>query len=187
MNNSDNQIMEAPFMKSYWVVLGNLLAGCFPGGPGDEKKLKVRESLINCGINYIINLTEEDEVYSDNNPFDPYEDHIQAIAKANGKKVTIERMPIKDMGVPERTGMMKILDTIDAEIDKGRAVYVHCMGGMGRTGTVVGCYLARHGMASGEGALKMIKELRKKTKNPDSASPQTQEQIDMVMSWVEYE
>lgn len=29
----------------------------------------------------------------------------------------------------------------------GQTVYVHCYGGIGRTGTVVGCWLVRHGLS----------------------------------------
>ena len=60
-------------------------------------------------------------------------------------------------------------------------------GGIGRTGTVVGCYLARHGYASGQKVLELIKSLRKYTEDHTQPSPETWEQIDMVLSWVEKE
>ncbi len=65
--------------------------------------------------------------------------------------------------------------------------YVHCWGGKGRTGTVIGCYLARHGHATGRNVIDMIKELRKDVKDHFLASPETNPQIDMVMSWGEGE
>jgi len=36
--------------------------------------------------------------------------------------------------------MHEILDTIDAALSAKRIVYVHCWGGVGRTGTVIGCH-----------------------------------------------
>jgi len=60
-------------------------------------------------------------------------------------------------------------------------------GGRGRTGTVVGCFLARHGYASGHGILKLIQELRRDTEDHDRPSPETSQQIEMVVSWVEGE
>ena len=51
--------------------------------------------------------------------------------------------------------MRSILDAIDAAVSQGRRVYVHCRAGIGRTGTVVGCYLVRHGM-SGPQAIAQI-------------------------------
>ncbi|MCK4728476.1 MAG: hypothetical protein KAT27_06110 [Desulfobacterales bacterium] len=56
-----------------------------------------------------------------------------------------------------------------------------------RIGTVVGCYLARHGIASGQNALDHIKELRKDTEDCDKPAPETSAQDDFVLSWVEGE
>lgn len=54
-----------------------------------------------------------------------------------------------------------ILDAIDAEIDgRNSPTFVHCSDGHGRTGTVIGCYLARHGIAVGKDAIARIGELR---------------------------
>jgi enoyl reductase-like protein len=50
---------------------------------------------------------------------------------------------------------------------------------------VVGCYLARHGIASGNKALEYIKTLRRCTIDHYLASPETPEQIRMVVSWGE--
>ena len=44
---------------------------------------------------------------------------------------------------------------VDDALGEGRTVYVHCWGGIGRTGTVVGCWLVRHGL-TGRGALDQI-------------------------------
>lgn len=47
------------------------------------------------------------------------------------------------MRTPTVDQMRAILDAIDRAA--GSIVYVHCWGGHGRTGTVAGCYLVRHG------------------------------------------
>ena len=64
-----------------------------------------------------------------------------------------------------------------------KPVFVHCWGGKGMTGTVVGCYLARHGFAAGNDVIEKIKELRKNTEDCSDPSPETKEQIDMVINW----
>jgi protein-tyrosine phosphatase len=51
------------------------------------------------------------------------------------------RTPIRDGGCPTIDELRAILDRIDAELARGEVVYVHCGGGHGRTGTVVGCWL----------------------------------------------
>jgi protein-tyrosine phosphatase len=49
------------------------------------------------------------------------------------------RQSVRDAGVPQgREQMERILATIRDEVAAGRPVYIHCWGGIGRTGTVVG-------------------------------------------------
>jgi protein-tyrosine phosphatase len=78
--------------------------------------------------------------------------------------------------------MTSVLDEIDRALAAGHNVYLHCYAGLGRTGTVVGCFLVRHGLA-GDEALRAIRELRRETAFPDSPSPQTEEQARMVRRW----
>lgn len=75
--------------------------------------------------------------------------------------------------------MQMILDTLDSAMESGHTVYLHCHGGRGRTGTVVGCWLVRHGR-TGEQALARIAELR-----GDHESPETREQRAFVLNWKE--
>ena len=75
---------------------------------------------------------------------------------------------------------------IDRHIEEGRTVYVHCFGGVGRTGTIVGCWFVRHGR-SGDEALERLAELwrdcPKSSRHP--RSPQMPEQLDYVRNWRE--
>jgi hypothetical protein len=70
-----------------------------------------------------------------------------------------------------------------AHFFRRRPVYVHCWGGKGRTGTVVGCYLVRHGIAEGEAALKAIQKMRRNDPKAHEPSPETREQCDFVLRW----
>ena len=81
--------------------------------------------------------------------------------------------------------MAAILDTIHEELAANRRVYVHCWGGVGRTGTVIGCLLVRRG-APGDQALEQFQELWKAcAKSAKRESPETREQRDYVISWQE--
>ncbi len=65
----------------------------------------------------------------------------------------------------------------------GEVVFVHCWGGKGRTGTVIGCYLARHGLATGEAALQLLNELAKTSSYNFGCVPQTLAQCAFVRNW----
>jgi protein-tyrosine phosphatase len=82
--------------------------------------------------------------------------------------------------------MSAILDTVDQAVAAGHLVYVHCWGGTGRTGTVVGCYLARHGL-SGDAALVEVERLWRVMAKAKwkPRSPETDEQADWVRHWRE--
>jgi protein-tyrosine phosphatase len=106
------------------------------------------------GVDFVVDLTEEGELR-------PY-------ARGAFKH---RRMPIRDFSVPTDAEMQAILDAIDDALAKGHTVFVHCRGGIGRTGTVLGCYLRRHG-ASAEEALAAL-----------GGRPETEEQRALIRSW----
>lgn len=169
-----------PFERSYWVVPGKLLAGCYPGDGGAEQENMKLKGLVKAGIRYVVNLMVEDEVNHLGQPFKPYEPVLADMAGGMWIEVVTRRIPIRDLGVPAKETMVCILDLIDREIEWGRSVYLHCWGGRGRTGTVVGCYLVRHGEKD---PLEAIKALRKNDPTAIYPSPETGEQREMVLSW----
>jgi hypothetical protein len=85
-------------------------------------------------------------------------------------------------GRPTRTQMRAILDDLDSALQSGCVVYVHCFGGIGRTGTVVGCYLVNQGM-SGDAALETITQLRQPLPKGYRPSPETAAQRALVRTW----
>ena len=61
---------------------------------------------------------------------------------------------------PHPTRLVTTLDEIDRLLEDGRTVYVHCWGGVGRTGLVVGAWLIRHGAATGDTVMDVLGRLR---------------------------
>ena len=176
------EILQVPFNRSYWVVPGKLLAGCYPGSEDPIEEERNLKGLIQAGIRHVIRLMELEEYSCTDDPFPLYVDHIESIAENMGITVTFDQISIKDFSVPTQRQMVRILNQIDMCIKYDKPVYVHCQGGKGRTGTIVGCYLARHGFAIGNDVIKKIKELRKKTEDSSDPSPETKEQINMVLN-----
>jgi len=172
-----------PFPRSYWIAPG-LMAGCYPGSDDEDSSMQRLKGLLVAGIRHVINLMEPNETDWDGKPFARYENQMTTLAEAMGVAVTFNRMPIKDMSAPSNAHMDRILGVIDRCIENDQPVYVHCWGGRGRTGTVAGCYLARHSYASGQKVLDLIMDLRQNTEDHDKVSPETPEQIDMVLGAV---
>ena len=177
------EMLEVPFNRSYWVVPGKLLAGRYPGSEDPIEQERNLKGLIQAGIRHVISLMEPQEYGRSDDPFPPYVDHLETISGTMKISVTFDQISIKDFSVPTERQMVRILNQIDICVKYDKPVYVHCWGGKGRTGTVVGCYLARHGFATGNDVVKKIKELRKNTEEFSDPSPETREQINMVINW----
>jgi protein-tyrosine phosphatase len=168
--------MTLPIDDSYWLIEGQLMAGEYPGAPTDEEARPKLAGLLDLGIRSFIDLTETTD------PLTPYEDLLREIASEKGIDVVYRRMPIRDMSIPTKERMTEILERIDSEIAAGRPVYFHCWGGIGRTGTVSGCWLVGQGHACDD-ALALIKKLREHTPDHFKSSPQTDDQVEFVRRW----
>jgi hypothetical protein len=175
--------MNPPFDRSYWVVPGTFCAGIYPGDHAPALLEMKMRALLDCGIRHIINLMEIDETDFSGRILPSYKETWQDLAVEKGYGVSVSRFPIRDMGIPGVGRMKKVLDDIDRSLSAALPVYLHCWGGIGRTGTVVGCWLARHEIALGNNALTMIDELRRHTANFELASPQTGDQRYMIVEW----
>ena len=178
-----DEITETPFDRSYWVDDEHLLAGCYPGDMDFETARKKITYLLRYGIRHIINLMEKNERGKYYNEFAPYESELKIAAASLGGEGTTKRYPIKDYGIAPRETIKEILDEIDAKISEGKRVYIHCWGGIGRTGMIAGCYLVRHGLATGASVIDKIKELRANISNSFIVSPESAMQREIIKSW----
>ena len=174
-NASAPEIVKLPIANSYWALPGKFLAGEYPrgrNGTGGQDPLAKRRALLEAGVTQFIDLTEEGELL-------PYAGGLGAAEH--------RRFGIPDgwlPATPEATA--EILDAIDRHIADGGVVYLHCWGGIGRTGTIVGCWLARHYGLSGEAALARLGELwRQNAKSARHASPEYPWQRDYIRQWRE--
>ena len=175
---------KVPFPRSYWVVPEKFLAGYYPGSRNPSTAQRKLERLLEHGVRHVINLMEEDERNFSGETFVSYEQQLENIAAQGEIPIKLVHMPIRDTDVPTVEGMVAILDEIDRAIQQSSCVYLHCWGGRGRTGTTVGCYLARHGMGVGEAALDLLGTLRRNDPISHLPSPETEIQAQFVRAWV---
>lgn len=178
--------IEVPLERCYWVVENQLLAGAYPGHPNPVSHKKRISGLWQAGMRTFINLVEEDESNHAGQAFARYDDTLRKMAIESNDRTSHLRFPIPDQKITSSDRMRSILDAIDLSLHNNQPVYVHCFGGMGRTGTVVCCWLLRHGFASKDNVLNLLKTLRKADLlRADWPAPENDLQAQFILNWSE--
>ncbi len=170
-----------PIRECYWVEPGLLLAGEYPYSFRETDGRERLRAFLAAGIRLFVDLTEPRES-GRTGPLEPYEEPLGEEARALGVEVRVVRHPVRDMGVPEDGGLERIVAELEGAVERGEPAYVHCWGGIGRTGTAVAAYLARRRGVSGAEALDLLGELWKDVPKSEYfvTSPQTAEQFEAV-------
>jgi protein-tyrosine phosphatase len=136
------------------------------------------DALLDAGVRRFIDLTAEHEGPG------PYVATLFERAAARDIRVDHRRFAIPDFGVPSPELMRAALDAVYAALGAGATPYVHCWGGVGRTGTVVGCLLREQGFDAAA-ALAVIdrkwQAMEKRSWHPHS--PETPEQVAFIERW----
>jgi protein tyrosine phosphatase len=160
--------VDLPIRDCYRVADG-FLAGEYPGSADLDEATRRLRAFVRFGVDLFLDLTH---------PADPLESYAQFLSDG----VRRVAHPIVDLGTTTIPHMARILDDVDAAIARGNTAYVHCWGGIGRTGTVVGCWLMRHGLDGGD-PIARIADLRRDVSDARVPSPQTSAQRAMVRAW----
>ena len=115
-------------------------------------------------------------------------DEVQWVTKQGVKSiVTVREEPLddewvkdvkylhvmsNDMGVPEFNDLLAAVDFIHSRLTHDEPVLVHCLAGLGRTGTILASYLVKYQNMSADEAIQKVREER-----PGSIQSFPQEEI----------
>jgi hypothetical protein len=167
-----------PDPNTYWLVPGTLLAGEYPGALDSEEARRRLRRFLAAGVRHFIDLTEVGEL-------EPYAELLTEEADFG---TSYQRFPIRDVNVPEEPKTVaEIIAAINRGIAEGGITYVHCWGGVGRTGLAVACWLQERGQTPDEALTGLADKWRlcaKSQRMPNS--PETAEQVRWVKEWPVY-
>lgn len=162
---------QRPLHQSFHVDW-NIYAGEYPGDKYGKKAEEKIEQMTHFGVRHYIDLTEEGELR-------PYSQLLP-------KGTTYTRFPIRDCDVPSSIDDVEKLIRHIQKLSKRNDgyVYIHCWGGVGRTGTIVACYFAENN--SFEKAMQLLrKQFSEMPKSSHRTTPDTNEQINFVKKYKE--
>lgn len=166
--------INRPLNQSYEICSNGIIyAGEYPGDKNEEIAKQKIEQMYHFGIRHFIDLTEEGELR-------PYNHLLPS-------DTTYTRFPIVDCGVPKSVESVQRLLLRIEELKKMEGyVYVHCWGGVGRTGTIVACYLSQNWE---EPDLNHTLEVLRRNfsempKSTYRETPETKEQINFIEQFI---
>ncbi|MEO9277677.1 MAG: dual specificity protein phosphatase 23 [Nitrososphaera sp.] len=79
-------------------------------------------------------------------------------------------VPTEDYSAPDMQQIDEAVEFIEKRIQENEAVMVHCAAGVGRTGTILACYLVKYKNMSAKDAIDQVRKIR-----PGSIQSETQE------------
>ena len=76
------------------------------------------------------------------------------------KDVNYLHVHSNDMGIPEFSDLVNSVDFIHQRITNDEPVMVHCLAGLGRTGTILACYLIKYEDMEADDAIEKVRRER---------------------------
>lgn len=176
ISTRSHQNNDKPIFNSYKVT-DWLWAGEYPGDRNEDAARAKLSQFRRFGITHFIDLTEDGELK-------PYKHLLDTDVKHL-------RFPIIDQYIPKSTESVRhLLDSILKvhNEDPNAKFYIHCWGGVGRTGTIVGCFLGYCQHLDYDNAIAELKRLFEDCpKSASRISPENSDQFDFIKRFIQME
>jgi protein-tyrosine phosphatase len=141
---------------------GRIFMGRAPGyGADTSEHLREIKAL---GISKVYCLQEEEELLYISNGGENIAKRRESLSELG---IELVHSPVKDFGVPSKEQASELADSVLSDVRSGKNILIHCMGGLGRTGTMSACVLVRHGL-SPAAAVAMVRDIRPGTLETDA-------------------
>lgn len=164
--------IDTPIRNSYKVD-DRIYAGEYPATANEKLGRRDIDRFIRFGITHFIDLTESGELL-------PYTQWLH-------KEQTHIRFAIKDCGVPTTEKTAQLIKTITTILkEKENRIYIHCRGGIGRTGTIVACYYATFLKEYHPVIDLLTRQYSHCPKSAYRSTPETLEQKRFIMQYIDY-
>jgi atypical dual specificity phosphatase len=135
-----------------WILPGQIAA---TAAPASRQLQEMRAA----GVTLLVSLA----------PVAPSDDELR------GYGLRCLHLPVRYMAAPSTQQLHEFTTVVEAELAVGGRVAVHCVGGLGRTGTAIACHLVSQGMPP-EQAIALVRGRR-------PGSIESAEQANAVLNW----
>ena len=121
-----------------WVIEGKLAASGLPSSKGQLKWVESQ------GVDSVLTLTES------------------ALPKEwrDGSRLTVRHVKMFDHAPPSQESLEEATSFIASQMQEGKAVLVHCLAGIGRTGSVLAAYLVEYDGKTADEAIAHLRSMR---------------------------
>jgi protein-tyrosine phosphatase len=144
--------LRVDWMPKAFTGDGRLGLTIVPGRRDYERSLEADlDSLCESGIQAVLCLLSHDE-------FERY-GVVGLLDRYRNEGMDVLHLPTIDRTPPSDDSLDQAMTWISGHVAAGRSVLVHCVGGLGRAGTVAGCWPRQHGL-SGDEAIRVVREFR---------------------------
>ena len=117
---------------------GKLVIGGYPFVTKD-RRITHNDKLLAIGVDVWVNLIE----FSKIKEFGSYEEYVTKRSKTKNTPKFLY-CPIPDRSICQDRTLFEMIEVVHNLVRKGRFVYVHCLGGHGRSGVFACCSLMKY-------------------------------------------